>query len=147
MKRVDFYQLSRDPAERVVPLIARATKNAGERALVVSGDAEQIDRIDKALWEMLPDAFLAHGRAGEPHAARQPLLLSMSCEAENEARFILLADGAWRDEAFAFERAFLIFGESALDGARACWRMLGEREDTPDRHFWLQDGSKWREGP
>ena len=147
MKRVDFYQLSRDPAERVIPLIARAAKNAGERLLVVSADQEQLARTDKALWEMLPDAFLAHGAAGQPHADRQPLLLSQHCEAENGARFIAFADGRWRDDAFGFDRAFLLFGDATLDGARACWRMLGERDDAPERHFWLQEGRKWREGP
>ena len=36
--RVDFYQLSRDPAEAVVPLLATNTHKAGARMLVVSGD-------------------------------------------------------------------------------------------------------------
>ena len=60
--RVDFYQLSRDPAELVVPLLARASKKAGEKLLVVSEDAEPIDRINKQLWEQAPEAFLAHGK-------------------------------------------------------------------------------------
>lgn len=144
--RVDFYQLSRDPVEAVLPLIARATRAAGERLLVVSGDEPALGRIDEALWERLPEAFLAHGKAGEAHAARQPILLSQGCEAANGARFIALADGRWREEADGFERVFLLFGEAELDGARACWRMLGEREDA-ERKFWKQDGGKWREGP
>ena len=36
--RVDFYQLSRDPAETVLPLLARNTLRAGERLLIVSTD-------------------------------------------------------------------------------------------------------------
>lgn len=144
--RVDFYQLSRDPAEAVLPLIARATRSAGERLLVVSGDRAELERIDTALWEKLPDAFLAHGDANAPHAARQPILLSDRAEASNGARFIALADGCWRDEAAGFARVFLLFGETRLDDARACWRMLGLREDV-DRRFWKQEGGKWREGP
>ena len=144
--RVDFYQLSRDPAELVVPLIARATAQAGERLLVVSADDAQLARIDKALWERLPDAFLAHGNAGEKHAARQPTLLAQTCTPENAARYIAFADGQWRDEADGFERAFLLFDDATLGGARACWRMLGEREAV-ERRFWKQEGGKWREGP
>ena len=34
--KVDFYQLSRDPADKVVPLLTRNTLKAGERLLVVS---------------------------------------------------------------------------------------------------------------
>ncbi len=144
--RVDFYQLSRDPVEFVVPLIARATRAAGERLLVVSADDAALGRIGEALWERLPEAFLAHGRAGEAHEARQPILLSAAPEAGNGARFIALADGLWREEARNFARAFLLFGEAELDGARACWRMLGGQDDV-DRRFWKQDGGKWREGP
>ncbi len=144
--RVDFYQLSRDPVEWVVPLIARATRAAGERLLVVSGDGDALERIDHALWDRLPEAFLAHGRADQPHAARQPILLSDRLELGNGARYIALADGLWRDEAEGFARAFLLFGDAELDGARACWRMLGGREDV-ERRFWKQDGGKWREGP
>ncbi len=144
--RVDFYQLSRDPAELVVPLLARASLNAGERLLVVSADPAGLDRIDRSLWESLPEAFLAHGRADGEHASRQPILLSDQVEPLNGARFVAFADGSWRDEADAFERVFLLFGEAEIDGARACWRMLGDREGA-DRHFWKQDGGKWREGP
>ena len=144
--RVDFYQLSRDPVELVIPLIARATRAAGQRLLVVSGDEAALGRIDEALWERLPEAFLAHGKAGEPHEARQPILLSDGTEAGNGAQFVALADGLWRDEATGFERTFRRSGGAALDGARACWRMLGQ-QDGIERRFWKQDGGKWREGP
>lgn len=142
--RVDFYQLSRDPVEAVVPLLARATKQAGERMLVVSADDEALARIDRSLWETAPEAFLAHGMAGEPHAARQPLLLSNEALAVNDARYLVLADGKWRDEAKGFERIFLLFGDEAIENARQCWSMLG-REGGMERHFWKQEGGKWRE--
>jgi len=144
--RVDFYQLSRDPAETVIPLLAANTLKAGERLLVVSGDDAQLAAVSKALWSHAPESFLAHGASGSPHDLRQPVLLSDRPEAANGARFLALADGAWRSEAESFDRVFLLFGEAALDGARACWRMLGEREDA-ERRFWKQDGGKWREGP
>ena len=144
--RVDFYQLSRDPAELVVPLIARATRNAGERLLVVSDDDAQLGLIGDALWERAPEAFLANGRADAAHADRQPILLSRQAKALNGARYIVLADGAWRDEAAGFERAFLLFDATGLEGARICWRQLGLR-DGVERRFWKQDGGKWREGP
>ena len=144
--RVDFYQLSRDPAEAVIPSLAANALKAGERLLVVSGDDEQLLSVSKALWSHTPESFLAHGPAGGPHDARQPVLLSDRAEPANGAKFVALADGAWRDEAAGFERVFLLFGEAKLEEARACWRMLGERDDA-ERRFWVQDGGKWREGP
>ena len=136
--------MSRDPVEKVVPLLALAARKAGERLLVVTEDADALARIDRSLWEAAPEAFLAHGHAGEPHAARQPVLLSTATSAENRANYVILADGRWREEAKAFDRAFLLFGDEVIDDARRCWSMLG-KEPGLERHFWKQEGGKWRE--
>jgi len=130
--RVDFYQLTRDPVEQVVPLLARKTLQAGERMLVVSKDSDQRAAIAEALWKDGPAHFLANGEATEPHAARQPILLSDACAAPNEARFLLLADGIWREEANAFARTFLLFGPDQTQAARALWRDLRARAQTED---------------
>jgi DNA polymerase III subunit chi len=144
--RVDFYQLSRDPAEAALPLIARATLNAGERLLVVSADEGQLGRISQALWERLPETFLAHGRAGGSHDARQPIRLAGEPAPANGARFMAIADGVWREGEVPFARTFYLFDEATLQPARACWRMLGER-DGIERRFWKQEGGRWVEGP
>jgi len=142
--RVDFYQLSRDPAERVVPMLAQKVMEAGQRLLVVSQDESQLARVGEALWSHSPASFLAHGQAGDGDEDRQPILLSQVPQPGNGARFLLLADGVWREDAAGFERVFLLFGDEALQGARECWRMLGKREGD-ERHFWKQEGGRWRE--
>ena len=139
--RVDFYQLSRDPVEAALPLLARATLKASERMLVVSGDPAQLGRIGEGLWA-LPDTFIANGRADEPHEERQPVLLSERVYAANSARFLALADGVWREGTDAFTRTFLLFDETTVGAARDIWRMLRGREST-ERHFWKQDGGRW----
>ncbi|MFM9937415.1 MAG: DNA polymerase III subunit chi [Novosphingobium sp.] len=147
--RVDFYQLSRDPAELVLPKLAQGTLAAGERLLVVSEDAGQLERIGEALWTRLPETFLANGMAGGEHDARQPILLAQAPDPANGARYLALADGVWRDmpEGFdAAERVFLLFPPDRIDDARGTWRMLGTR-DGVERKYWRQEGGKWREGP
>lgn len=140
--RVDFYQVSRDPVPDIVALLARNTLKTGERLLVVAERPDLLDTIGEALWRAAPaDSFLANGRAGNSHAERQPVLLSDRVEAANGARFCVLADGIWR-ETEGFERTFLVFDADTLDAARACWRMLGEREGL-ERNFWKQDGGRW----
>jgi DNA polymerase-3 subunit chi len=143
MTRVDFYHLTRDPVEAALPRLARAALKAGERMLVVSADTGQLDRICAGLWA-LPDTFLANGRAGEPHEARQPVLLSDRPEPANGARFLALADGVWREGEQPFSRTFLLFDESTVQAARDVWRMLRGREQT-ERHYWKQDGGRWVE--
>lgn len=142
--KVDFYQLSRDPAEKVVPLLARNTLKAGERLLVVSADDDLTGRISGRLWDG-PDSFLAHGLSGGQHDARQPILLTDSVQPVNAARFVVMADGTWRDEALAFERAFLLFDGATIEDARATWRSLDGR-DGVERRYWRQDeAGKWEQ--
>ena len=113
----------------------------GQRMLIVADDIALLDRIDKALWEYRPEAFLAHGRATEPHADRQPLLLSSECNPANGAKVVALADGRWRPEAEAFDRALFFFDEAGREKARAAWRTFDDRDDVV-RDFRDLDASK-----
>jgi DNA polymerase-3 subunit chi len=140
--QIDFWQLSSDPVERVVALIAERTRGAGEKLLVVAEAENQRSAIGRALWETRPEAFLANGEADAPHAERQPILLSPRCEAMNGARYVVLADGIWREGAGGFERTFLLFDEAGTPGARAVWRQFDGREDV-ERSYFAQEDGKW----
>jgi DNA polymerase-3 subunit chi len=140
--QLDFWQLSRDPVERVVALIAERTRNAGEKLLVVADDDEQRAALSGALWESKPAAFLANGDASNPRAARQPILLSRECDAANDAKYVVLADGTWREAAERFERVFLLFGEAAVEAARGVWRTFDGRDDV-ERSYFAQEDGKW----
>lgn len=141
--RVGFYLLQRDPVERALPQIAAKAMEQGQRMLVVSGDEALLDRLDASLWSEKADSFLAHGRAGHPHAERQPILLSQDCEAANGARLCALADGEWRDEVLGFERVLLFFDDARRVAARQVWRSLDALENV-EREFHEQQGGKWR---
>ena len=149
MPRVDFYRLTRDPVERVLPAIATRILGAGDRLLVVAAPAMQRQAIDEALWTLQPASFLPHGAAGSPDEAIEPILIAGTIDpaAANGARNLALADGEWRDEALGFDRTFLLFDNSRIDDARATWRKLGAAEGT-EIHFWKQDDrGRWSEGP
>lgn len=144
MARIDFYQLSRDPVERVVPLLAAKALDGGGRLLVVNGDAAQRAALSDALWAR-EGAFLAHAEAGEPHSARQPVLLSEACEAANGARMAIFADGEWREEGAEFDRTILLFAPEQTEEARGLWSALSGSGHTL-RIFKQSDGGSWREG-
>jgi DNA polymerase-3 subunit chi len=140
--QVDFYQLSRDPADAVVPLLARNTLKAGERLLVVSGDDSLTGKISERLWAGA-ESFLAHGLSGGPHDARQPILLADQLQPANGARYVILADGVWHEAALGFARAFLLFDGSTIDDARATWRALDGREGVERRYWRQEENGKW----
>jgi len=140
--QVDFYQLERDPVDRVLPAIAQRLLDQGERLLVIDGREGALERLSRALWSWKPDSFLAHGLVTGDDAPIQPILLTTEEEALNGARHVALADGVWRDAALQFERAFHFFDADTIDAARASWRALKGREGVTAR-FWRQDGGKW----
>jgi DNA polymerase-3 subunit chi len=142
--RVDFYHLTRDPAEKAALALARKALADGERLLLVSADPAQRARISEALWSHSADSFLPHGEAGEGHEERQPVLLSDEPHALNGGRYLLIADGQWREGELPFERVFFLFDEETKQGARGVWRRLrdaGGRE----LHYWSQEGGRWVE--
>lgn len=148
MTRVDFYRLTRDPAARVLPVLAERVLAGGNRLLVVAGEGDSRAALSEGLWAHKADAFLAHGAADGELAMYEPILLadSIISEPANGARMVALADGVWRDEALSFDRCFFLFDNSRIDDARATWRTLGAR-DGVERHFWKQEGGRWVEGP
>ena len=144
--QVDFYQLTRDPAEQVIPAIAQKILDDGGRLLVVSGDNAQLEKLSTELWNAKPESFIAHQMVGEGDDSLQPVLLAREALAANGARMIALADGEWRDQALDFDRAFYLFPPDKTDNARSAWRALADKPDV-ERRYWKQDGSKWRQGP
>ncbi|MCG6120628.1 MAG: DNA polymerase III subunit chi [Blastomonas sp.] len=142
--QVDFYHLTRDPAERVLPVLATRTLALGERMLIVSADRDHRAMLSEALWTHTPESFLAHGDLDGANPQVQPLLLADRVEPANGARFIALADGVWRDEALAFARSFLLFSDATIADARKAWVTLGTHDGLA-RLYWKQEGGKWVE--
>ena len=146
--QVDFYQLSRDPAEVAVAQIAAKALPAGQRMLVVAEDEALLGRLSTALWSRVKDSFLPNGMAGGEHDARQPILLATRLDgagAANGAGVVAFADGVWREMpegGGGFARALLFFDEGGVVPARALWKVLGERADV-SRAFWKQEDGRW----
>jgi len=139
--KLDFWQYTHDPLEKVVTLIAKRAIGEGERVLVVSADSEQRAALSRALWQAGPDSFLAHGEADAPGAERQPILLADAPLAANGARHLILSDGTYR-EAPGFSRVFLLFPPDAAPAAREAWRAQDGRGDV-ERAYYAQEDGRW----
>ena len=142
--QVDFYQLAGTPAEQVIGTLAEKVLETDGRLLIVAEDEAQLARLDRMLWDHGPTSFLPHGIAGGADDARQPILLSTSPDAPNQARNMLIADGQWREAALSYDRSFYLFDEATLDGARLAWKLLAGREGV-ERRFWTQADGRWKQ--
>ena len=140
--QVDFYQLAGMPPEQVIANLAdKILKSAGQ-LLIVADDETFLARLDRILWDQGGASFLPHGLTGGSDDARQPILLSTSPDAPNQARNMLIADGVWREAALTYDRSFYLFGDSTLEGARLAWKLLSGREGV-ERRYWAHEAGKW----
>jgi DNA polymerase-3 subunit chi len=140
--QIDFYQLAGMPVEQVVASLAARVVDGDGRLLIVAEDEGFLGRLDRVLWDQGSSSFLPHGLAGSADDARQPILLSTSADAPNQARNMLIADGNWREAALSYDRSFYLFDESTLESARLAWKLLAGREEV-ERHYWAREGGKW----
>jgi DNA polymerase III subunit chi len=140
--RVDFYHLTSQPLERVLPAIAERVVAQGERLLIVADDDSLLDRLDHELWRYRPESFLPHGRASD-----QPVWLSRVIDAPERVANLAIVDGIWRDAVRDFTRIFFLFDQQMIENAREIWRSLAGDADM-ERHYWKQDErGRWAEGP
>jgi DNA polymerase-3 subunit chi len=142
--QVDFYQLGGTPAEQVIASIAEKVLGADGRLLVIASDELFLARLDRMLWDQGSTSFLPHGVAGGSEDARQPILLSTSPDAPNQARNMLIADCEWRDAALTYDRSFYLFDSATLEGARLAWKLLSGREGV-ERRYWAQVDGRWKQ--
>jgi DNA polymerase III subunit chi len=140
--QVDFYQLAGTPAEQIIASLSEKILEGDGRLLIVAEDEAYLAKLDRILWQEGANSFIPHGLAGGADDARQPILLSTSPDAPNQARNMLIADGTWREAALTYDRSFYLFDEETLEGARLAWKLLSGREGV-ERRYWAQEGGKW----
>ena len=141
-----FYHLTRRPLEAALPLLLDKALAAGWRVAVRGVDAARLDRLDARLWLGPEDGFLPHGRAGGPHDAEQPVLLTTDTACPNGAVCVMAVDGATvtAAEVQAMERACILFDgndEAALSAARAQWKALTGAGCAAQ--YWSETSGKW----
>jgi DNA polymerase-3 subunit chi len=109
----------------VLPELLDKTLAKGWRAVVRSSAPERLDHLDGWLWSYRDDSFLPHGRAEEPQAERQPIVLTTGQDRPNAAEALFLIDGAEAGALDAYTRCVLLFDgrdPAALGQARDQWK-------------------------
>ncbi len=141
-----FYHMTRSPLEETLPVLLGKALDAGWRVVVRGSDGARLDWLDQRLWLGPEDGFLPHGRAGGPHDADQPVLLTLGPEAPNGAECLVSVDGAEiaADEVAAAKRAMVLFDgndPAAVEVARGQWRALTGAGTKAK--YWSQEVGRW----
>lgn len=160
-----FYHLTRSPAEALLPALIDKSQAAGWRIELRGVSPDRMQRLDELLWQ--GDGFLAHGLAGGPHDARQPVLLTVGPgaahagspdtgspdtarrpaeRAANDPACLIALDGAEvvAGECALLDRVCILFDgndPAAVDHARSQWRALTAAGLTAE--YWSEAGGRW----
>lgn len=146
MGEVFFYHLTRAPLEVTLRTLLEKSLGAGWRVAVRGRTEEALERLDAQLWLEPEEGFLPHGRAGGPHDAAQPVLLTTAREAANRPDCVVSVEGAeiGAEEAERLARAMILFDghdPGAVQAAREQWRALtgaGARAK-----YWSEESGRW----
>lgn len=141
-----FYHLTRAPVEVTLPLLLGKALGAGWRVAVRGRSDERLDWLDEKLWLGPDEGFLPHGRAGGPHDADQPVLLTTGADLPNGAACVMSVDGAAVEaqEVAALERVCILFDghdAAALDHARGQWKALTGAGCAAQ--YWSEESGRW----
>jgi len=145
MGKALFYHLTRSPAEQLLPTLLAKALAAGWRVELRAASPQRLERLDLTLWS--GEGFLPHGRAGGPHDARQPVLLTLPGEpAKNQPSCLMTVDAPPLDpqQLQHLDRTCILFDGAdapALETARAQWRQLTAAGI--EAEYWSEDSGKW----
>ena len=142
MTRVDFYHLQKTSLEQVLPKLCEKAYATEKRIKILIDNEERVDFINSLLWTYSDEAFLPHGSKKDGFVENQPIFISCDVENENDAKILILADGARPPVDFLqnFERVLNIFdgsNETALDLARNYWKQIKNIDS--ELHYWQQN--------
>ncbi|KJZ24160.1 DNA polymerase III subunit chi [Tritonibacter mobilis] len=141
-----FYHLTRKPLQETLPVLLDKARDAGWRIAVRGRDPERLAWLDDTLWLGGDATFLPHGLAGGPHDKLQPILLTTSADAPNDATCVMSVDGAevTPEEVSSLERVCILFDGTdpdAVQQARGQWKALTAAGCAAQ--YWSEEGGRW----
>lgn len=142
-----FYHLTRRPLPQTLRALLGKAQEQGWRVAVRGRSAALLDDLDAALWLGAPADFLPHGRAGGPHDAAQPILLTTDAAAPNDPACLVSVEGAAiaPEEVAAMARVMILFdGEDAgaVQTAREQWKAITAAGVAAQ--YWSEASGQWR---
>lgn len=147
MGAVYFYHLTRSAPEATMRTLLSKSRAAGWRVAVRARAGATLDRLDDLLWLDPEEGFVPHGRAGGPHDAAQPVLLTTSPDLPNGASCVIALEGAEvsPEEVRALARVCILFeggDTAALERARAQWKALTGAGCAAQ--YWSEESGQWQ---
>lgn len=140
-----FYHVTESAVEDVVATLLGRALGQGWKVELRGRTAERMDWYDQKLWLGADEEFLPHGRAGGPHDALQPVLLTQEPRPDGR-QAVMAVEGAEvaAGEVAAAERVWILFDgrdPMAVEQARGQWRALTAAGAAAQ--YWAEEAGRW----
>ena len=143
MAEVLFYHLTETRLEETLPQLLEKTLEKGWRACIHCGDEDKMTALDQQLWTYRDDSFLAHGLADNDFADQQPILLTLTDLADNNAQVRFVVDMGPEPDQESCERIVYMFDghdQVQLEKARSQWKQLSNAGI--EKTYWQQTSER-----
>lgn len=125
MTQIGFYHLLKLPLDQALPKLLEKAVAAGHRVVVRAADAARVEHLNSWLWTYAEDSWLPHGAAEDGAAPLQPIWLTAVEENPNDAKVLVICDGAAPANLDGFDRCLDLFDgndSDAVQAARQRWK-------------------------
>lgn len=146
MTEIRFYHLHTRTLDQALPEIVQKALSAGHRIHIRAANDAEIDRLNNLLWTFRPDSFVPHGSEKDGHGTDQPVWLSTSNDAPNNANVLILTGGIQEDDLTPFTLACDIFDgrhDENVTAARQRWKAY--KDAGHNLTYWQQTEKGWEQ--
>jgi DNA polymerase-3 subunit chi len=136
MTRIDFHSNVPDKIAYACRLVRKAYA-ANNRVVLLADDAQQLEQLNSAMWTFSATDFLPHVLAGDALAARTPIVMTDSDDAELPHHELLVNLSRRTPATVAqFQRVIEVISSDEDDAAAGRQRYVAyKQQDYPLTHF------------
>jgi DNA polymerase III subunit chi len=141
---IGYYHLLTTALERALPRLLERARAQGYRIVVRAASADRVEHLNAVLWTYDEASFLPHGSVRDGNAADQLIWLTDADDNPNEAKMLVLVDGAELGDLTRYARVADLFDGNdgdAVEAARDRW--LRAKAAGHTLTYWQQTAAGW----
>ena len=144
LSQVNFYKLTKDSLEKILPRLMEKIYISGKKAVILSASSERVEHLNYCLWTYTPLSFLPHGSALDECASEQPIWLTDTLERPNDAEVLIVTEGVALDLSLAFQKVLCLFsGHNKTECLQASALYEQSKKQGISTVFWEQQMKGW----
>ncbi|PPR08453.1 MAG: DNA polymerase III subunit chi [Proteobacteria bacterium] len=146
MTEINFYvssSTSNDAIYKLLPSLLERIVSQEHKVLIACNDEQEVNRLDKFLWECNAEKFIPHGTASQEHAEDQPILITNKDENLNLSDILICLSGKQVKDFSSYLKVIDIFegSEEQKQAGRERWKDY--KSKGYDLSYFTSENGKW----